>query len=94
MPFTIKKTMPVSIISDSGDVLGNEMRDVSYVCKITSITLLDETRGEATLSKSTSDASAVNYITHPFTYSLSCSLFQQAEKQIMGMKEYSGAESV
>jgi hypothetical protein len=93
MSFTIKKETPVSIISDNGEVLGNEIRGVTYVCKITSITLLDETRGEATVSRSTGDNSVVSYLTHPFIYSLSGSIFLQAEKQIIAMKEYSGADS-
>lgn len=92
MSFTIKKTIPVSIISDGGDVLGSEMRDVVYFYKITSITLINEEMGEVTMSRSTMDASIVNYFTHPFTYSVGVSIFKQAEKQIIAMKEYAGSE--
>lgn len=92
MAFTIKKIIPVSIVSDGGDILGNEMREVVYFCKITSITITDDKRGEATLSRSTTDASMVNYFTYPFAYELGLSIFTQAEKQIIAMKEYAGAE--
>jgi hypothetical protein len=94
MTFSIKKNIPVNIVSEGGDILGTESREITYIVKVTSINLSEEGSGELTISRTTSDAGTVNYFTYPFIYSLDRPIFKQAEEQVISLPEFSGATAI
>jgi hypothetical protein len=94
MSFSIKKNIPVSIVSESGEILNTEFRDVTHIFKVESFTSLTEGSGTANVSKTTSGTDMISYSNYPFVYSLSKPIFEQAEEQIISLPEFAGAKRV
>lgn len=94
MTFSIKKNIPVNIVSEGGDILGTESREITYTVKVTSINLLEEGSGELTISRTTSDYGTVNHFTYPFVYSMDSPIFEQAEEQVIALPEFAGAVKI
>ncbi|MGM0512994.1 MAG: hypothetical protein ACQER3_09950 [Pseudomonadota bacterium] len=94
MSFSIKKNIPVNVVSESGEILSTESRDVTHIYKVESFTSLAEGFGTANVSKTAYGTDMVTYSSYPFVYTLDKPIFEQAEEQVIALPEFDGAVKI
>ena len=89
MAFKMTKEIQASLVSN-GVVIGSQTQSAEMIMTITSVSVYPDGTGTAYLDTTVNGASNGDVRSFPITW-LSGDIFSQAQEQIMGLDEFSGA---
>lgn len=89
MAFKITKEVQVSLVSN-GVVIGSQAQSAELIMTVTSVSVFPDGTGTAYLETTVNGSSNGDVRSFPITW-LNGDIFSQAQAQIMGLGEFSGA---
>ena len=89
MAFKITKEVQVSLVSN-GVVIGSQAQSAELIMTVTSVSVFPDGTGTAYLETTVNGSSNGDVRSVPITW-LNGDIFSQAQAQIMGLDEFSGA---
>lgn len=89
MAFKITKDLEVSLVSN-GVVIGSQVQSAELIMTVTSVSVYPDGTGTAYLEATVNGVSNGDVRSFPITW-LNGDIFSQAQAQIMGLDDFSGA---
>lgn len=92
MAFKITKEVQVSLVSN-GVVIGSQAQSAELIMTVTSVSVFPDGTGTAYLETTVNGSSNGDVRSFPITW-MNGDIFSQAQAQIMGLGEFSGAAKI